>query len=114
MKNVGNIRSNAYYNPNNMPSPSAFEDDGDRAMERYIRQKYEQKLWVDKSRPGLERADSTFSSHSVASPSPTTSSPMSANFPSASPASNRPQQTQQGQPAYRNDNGVPVTEFFSI
>ncbi len=43
MKRVGNIASNRIYNPQNAKPPIPFDaDEADSAMERYIKQKYQE------------------------------------------------------------------------
>jgi len=44
MKRVGNVASNRIYNPKNTRPPIPFDaDEADSAMERFIRQKYQEK-----------------------------------------------------------------------
>ncbi|KAF5350682.1 hypothetical protein D9756_008690 [Leucocoprinus leucothites] len=52
MKEMGNIKSNAIYNPNEVrnPPPPRLDDPGrDNDLEQYIRSKYEYRRFVDKS-----------------------------------------------------------------
>lgn len=47
MKNTGNVNANAQWNPQRKQPPIPLDvDEVDSAMERYIRQKYEQKLYA--------------------------------------------------------------------
>jgi hypothetical protein len=44
MKRIGNVKSNRIYNPQNTRPPVPFDvDEADSAMERFIRQKYQEK-----------------------------------------------------------------------
>ncbi|KAF2644196.1 ArfGap-domain-containing protein [Massarina eburnea CBS 473.64] len=64
MKRVGNVESNKLYNPRNVkPQIPIDVDEVDSAMEKYVRQKYEQRLFMDQSRPGTR--SNTGSSSSV-------------------------------------------------
>jgi hypothetical protein len=64
MKRIGNTESNKTYNPRNVkPQIPVDIDEVDGAMERYIRQKYEQRLYMTDSRPGTR--SNTGSSSSV-------------------------------------------------
>ncbi|KAG7442866.1 ArfGap-domain-containing protein [Guyanagaster necrorhizus] len=52
MKNMGNVKSNAIYNPNEIrhpPPPSLMDPERDSDLEQYIRSKYEYKRFLDKS-----------------------------------------------------------------
>ncbi|KAG6817004.1 hypothetical protein H0H87_000899 [Tephrocybe sp. NHM501043] len=52
MKSIGNIRSNAIYNPNeirNPPPPNLMDAERDSELEQYIRSKYQFKRFLDKS-----------------------------------------------------------------
>ncbi|KAJ4344566.1 Protein gts1 [Didymosphaeria variabile] len=64
MKRIGNTESNKTYNPRNVKAQMPIDiDEVDGAMERYIRQKYEQRLFMTDSRPGTR--SNTGSSSSV-------------------------------------------------
>ncbi|KAL1595744.1 Protein gts1 [Paraconiothyrium brasiliense] len=64
MKRIGNTESNKTYNPRNVKAQIPIDiDEVDGAMERYIRQKYEQRLFMTDSRPGTR--SNTGSSSSV-------------------------------------------------
>ncbi|KAL5391301.1 hypothetical protein DPSP01_001176 [Paraphaeosphaeria sporulosa] len=64
MKRIGNTESNKSYNPRNVKPQIPIDiDEVDGAMERYIRQKYEQRLFMTDSRPGTR--SNTGSSSSV-------------------------------------------------
>jgi len=54
MKQNGNLKSNAYYNPNevrNPPPTNMIEQERDSELEKYIRSKYEFKRFIDRSAP---------------------------------------------------------------
>ncbi|PVH95729.1 ArfGap-domain-containing protein, partial [Periconia macrospinosa] len=64
MRRIGNVESNKAYNPRNVkPQIPIDVDEADSAMERYIRQKYEQRIFMADSRPGTR--SNTGSSSSV-------------------------------------------------
>jgi len=64
MKRIGNVDSNKSYNPRNVKPQMPIDiDEVDSAMERYIRQKYEQRVFMTDSRPGTR--SNTGSSSSV-------------------------------------------------
>lgn len=64
MKRIGNTESNKSYNPRNVKPQIPIDiDEVDGAMERYVRQKYEQRLFMTDSRPGTR--SNTGSSSSV-------------------------------------------------
>ncbi|KAF2690851.1 ArfGap-domain-containing protein [Lentithecium fluviatile CBS 122367] len=64
MKRIGNTESNKIYNPRNVkPQMPIDVDEVDSAMERFIRQKYEQRVFMNDSRPGTR--SNTGSSSSV-------------------------------------------------
>ncbi|KAF1971495.1 ArfGap-domain-containing protein [Bimuria novae-zelandiae CBS 107.79] len=64
MKRIGNTESNKTYNPRNVKPQIPIDiDEVDSAMERYIRQKYEQRIFMTDSRPGTR--SNTGSSSSV-------------------------------------------------
>src|ERR1700760_513555 len=45
MKRIGNVASNRIYNPDNTRPPVPFDaDEADSAMERFIRQKYQERV----------------------------------------------------------------------
>jgi hypothetical protein len=53
MKRVGNVESNKVYNPRNVkPQIPIDVDEVDSAMERYVRQKYELRVFMSDSQPG--------------------------------------------------------------
>ncbi|KAJ3992725.1 putative GTPase activating protein for Arf-domain-containing protein [Lentinula boryana] len=69
MKEMGNLNSNAIYNPNELrhpPPPMLTEDERDSELEKYIRAKYEYKKFFDKhalvaSKLGPSRSTSSVS-----------------------------------------------------
>ncbi|KAF2441194.1 ArfGap-domain-containing protein [Karstenula rhodostoma CBS 690.94] len=64
MKRIGNTESNKSYNPRNVKPQMPIDiDEVDGAMERHIRQKYEQRAFMTDSRPGTR--SNTGSSSSV-------------------------------------------------
>lgn len=64
MKRIGNTESNKLYNPRNVKAQMPIDvDEVDSAMERFIRQKYEQRAFMNDSRPGTR--SNTGSSSSV-------------------------------------------------
>jgi hypothetical protein len=64
MKRIGNTESNKTYNPRNIKAQMPIDvDEVDSAMERFIRQKYEQRAFMNDSRPGTR--SNTGSSSSV-------------------------------------------------
>ncbi|KAF2255414.1 ArfGap-domain-containing protein [Trematosphaeria pertusa] len=64
MKRIGNVESNKAYNPRNIKPQIPIDiDEVDSAMERFIRQKYEQRTFMNDSRPGTR--SNTGSSSSV-------------------------------------------------
>ncbi|KAF2740413.1 ArfGap-domain-containing protein [Polyplosphaeria fusca] len=63
MKRIGNTESNKSYNPRNVkPNIPIDVDEVDSAMERYIRQKYEQRIFMNDSRPGTRQNTGSTSS----------------------------------------------------
>ncbi|EAU83907.2 hypothetical protein CC1G_10312 [Coprinopsis cinerea okayama7 len=118
MRNMGNIKSNAIFNPNEVrhPPPPDLEDSSrDSELEKYIRAKYEYRKYVDKtafvaSKLGPSRSASSITPRSASTPirastlpasssSTTSSQPKASNPPppplpsSSQPSTNRPQQT---------------------
>jgi len=64
MKRIGNTESNKTYNPRNIKAQMPIDiDEVESAMERFIRQKYEQRAFMNDSRPGTR--SNTGSSSSV-------------------------------------------------
>jgi hypothetical protein len=71
MKRIGNLESNKTYNPRNVkPSIPIDIDEVDSAMERYIRAKYEQRIYLDASRPGTRQNTGSTSSEDRPPPLP--------------------------------------------
>ncbi|KAF2112448.1 hypothetical protein BDV96DRAFT_580751 [Lophiotrema nucula] len=63
MKRIGNVESNKAYNPRNVKPQIPIDiDEVDSAMERYIRQKYEQRIFLNDSRPGTRQNTGSTSS----------------------------------------------------
>ncbi|KAF2652255.1 hypothetical protein K491DRAFT_54251 [Lophiostoma macrostomum CBS 122681] len=63
MKRIGNIESNKAYNPRNAKAQMPIDiDEVDSAMERYIRQKYQERAFLDASRPGTRQNTGSTSS----------------------------------------------------
>src|SRR4051812_35467273 len=63
MKRVGNTESNKVYNPRNTKAQIPIDiDEADSAMERYIRQKYEQRAFIHDSQPGTRHNTGSTSS----------------------------------------------------
>ncbi|KAF6751143.1 hypothetical protein DFP72DRAFT_991442 [Ephemerocybe angulata] len=92
MRNMGNVRSNAIYNPNelrNPPPPNIEDGERDSEMEKYIRSKYEYRKYIDKnalvrSKLGPSRGSSD-TPRSVSSP---LTNHRASTLPSSSSASN--------------------------
>lgn len=63
MRNIGNIKSNAYWNPNPRahPVPVILGDDDDSVMERYIRDKYEKGAFRQDNYPEKSQSNLTSS-----------------------------------------------------
>ncbi|OAL49218.1 ArfGap-domain-containing protein, partial [Pyrenochaeta sp. DS3sAY3a] len=71
MKRIGNIESNKTYNPRNIRAQIPVDvDEVDGAMERYIRQKYEQRVYLQDSRPGTRQNTGSTSSEDRPPPLP--------------------------------------------
>ena len=71
MKRVGNAESNRIYNPRGARAQIPIDvDEQDGAMERYIRQKYEQRAFVDASQPGTRHNTGSTSSEDRPPPLP--------------------------------------------
>ncbi|KAF1996077.1 ArfGap-domain-containing protein [Amniculicola lignicola CBS 123094] len=63
MKRIGNTESNKQYNPRNVkPQIPVDIDEVESAMERFIRQKYEQRIFMTDSRPGTRQNTGSTSS----------------------------------------------------
>ncbi|KAH7132024.1 hypothetical protein B0J11DRAFT_420955, partial [Dendryphion nanum] len=63
MKRTGNIESNKFYNPRNIkPQIPIDVDEVDGALERFIRQKYEQRAFMNNSQPGTRHNTGSTSS----------------------------------------------------
>ncbi|RAR04905.1 uba domain-containing protein 3 [Stemphylium lycopersici] len=71
MKRIGNIESNKTYNPRNVKPQIPIDiDEVDSAMERYIRAKYEQRVYMNDSRPGTRQNTGSTSSEDRPPPLP--------------------------------------------
>ncbi|EOA80905.1 uncharacterized protein SETTUDRAFT_83205, partial [Exserohilum turcica Et28A] len=71
MKRIGNIESNKTYNPRNVKPQIPIDiDEVDSAMERYIRAKYEQRIYLNDSRPGTRQNTGSTSSEDRPPPLP--------------------------------------------
>ncbi len=71
MKRIGNLESNKTYNPRNVkPDIPIDVDEVDSAMERYVRQKYEQRIYMHDSRPGTRHNTGSTSSEDRPPPLP--------------------------------------------
>jgi hypothetical protein len=71
MKRVGNAESNKIYNPRNQKAQIPIDvDEVDGAMERYIRQKYEQRTYMAASAPGTRHNTGSTSSDDRPPPLP--------------------------------------------
>jgi hypothetical protein len=71
MKRIGNAESNKTYNPRNAKPQMPIDiDEVDSAMERYIRQKYEQRVYMHESRPGTRQNTGSTSSDDRPPPLP--------------------------------------------
>ncbi|KAF3005851.1 hypothetical protein E8E13_008863 [Curvularia kusanoi] len=71
MKRVGNAESNKTYNPRNAKAQIPIDvDEVDGAMERYIRQKYEQRAFMGASQPGTRHNTGSTSSEDRPPPLP--------------------------------------------
>jgi hypothetical protein len=71
MKRVGNAESNKMYNPRNQKAQIPIDvDEVDGAMERYIRQKYEQRIYMTASAPGTRHNTGSTSSDDRPPPLP--------------------------------------------
>ncbi|KAL6706911.1 Protein gts1 [Coniothyrium glycines] len=71
MKRIGNLESNRTYNPRNVkPQIPIDVDEVDGAMERYIRQKYEQRIYMNDPRLGTRQNTGSTSSDDRPPPLP--------------------------------------------
>ncbi|KAF1943650.1 ArfGap-domain-containing protein, partial [Clathrospora elynae] len=71
MKRIGNLESNKTYNPRNVKPHMPIDiDEVDSAMERYIRQKYEQRIYLQASRSGTRQNTGSTSSDDRPPPLP--------------------------------------------
>jgi hypothetical protein len=71
MKRMGNSESNKTYNPRNAKPQIPIDiDEVDSAMERYIRQKYEQRIYMNDTRPGTRQNTGSTSSDDRPPPLP--------------------------------------------
>jgi hypothetical protein len=71
MKRIGNVESNKTYNPRNIKPQIPIDiDEVDGAMERYIRAKYEQRIYLNDSRPGTRQNTGSTSSEDRPPPLP--------------------------------------------
>ncbi|KAF2630822.1 ArfGap-domain-containing protein [Macroventuria anomochaeta] len=71
MKRIGNAESNKTYNPRNSKAHIPIDvDEVDGAMERYIRQKYEQRIFMNASQPGTRHNTGSTSSEDRPPPLP--------------------------------------------
>jgi hypothetical protein len=71
MKRIGNSESNKTYNPRNVKPQIPIDiDEVDSAMERYIRQKYEQRIYMHDTRPGTRQNTGSTSSDDRPPPLP--------------------------------------------
>ncbi|KAL4247561.1 ADP Ribosylation Factor GTPase-Activating [Abortiporus biennis] len=82
MKQVGNIKSNAYYNPHESrhpPPTNIIDSERDSDLEKYIRSKYEFKKFVDRSAFVASKLgpSQSLSSRIGSNPSPTNASKLS-------------------------------------
>lgn len=60
MRELGNTRSNTYYNPNeqrNRPPANVDDNERDNELERFIRNKYEYRRFMDRKPPPVPRKD---------------------------------------------------------
>lgn len=71
MKRIGNVESNKTYNPRNVKPQIPIDiDEVDSAMERYIRQKYEQRIYMNNVRLGGQQNTGSTSSEDRPPPLP--------------------------------------------
>jgi hypothetical protein len=71
MKRIGNLESNKTYNPRNVKAQIPIDvDEVDGAMERYIRAKYEQRIYLNDSRLGTRQNTGSTSSEDRPPPLP--------------------------------------------
>jgi hypothetical protein len=71
MKRIGNAESNKTYNPRNTKAQIPIDiDEVDGAMERYIRQKYEQRIYMTAPQPGTRHNTGSTSSEDRPPPLP--------------------------------------------
>ncbi|KAJ2927652.1 hypothetical protein H1R20_g9443, partial [Candolleomyces eurysporus] len=92
MRNMGNVKSNGIYNPNelrNPPPPNLEDGERDSEMEQYIRAKYEYRKYIDRnalvaSKLGPSRTATSTTPRSASSP--LTSNARSSTLPSSSTA----------------------------
>jgi hypothetical protein len=71
MKRIGNAESNKTYNPRNTKPQIPIDiDEVDSAMERYVRQKYEQRVYMNDTRPGTRQNTGSTSSDDRPPPLP--------------------------------------------
>ncbi|KAK7683738.1 hypothetical protein QCA50_013114 [Cerrena zonata] len=115
MKDMGNIKSNAIYNPNELrhpPPPNMIDSERDSDLEKYIRSKYEFKSFFDKkalvasklgpSRSATNRLSAALpdsaapqpsarpSSVAVSTPASLSSTQSTSSIPAAAPAPTNP------------------------
>ncbi|KAK0469071.1 uncharacterized protein EV420DRAFT_1492337 [Desarmillaria tabescens] len=105
MKNMGNVKSNAIFNPNEIrhpPPPSLMDPERDSELEQYIRSKYEYKRFLDKSALVASKLGPSRSARSISprpqttpleKPSPTppnVSRPSTAALPQQSRSASQP------------------------
>jgi hypothetical protein len=71
MKRTGNVASNRIFNPQNIKASIPVDiDEVDGAIERFIRQKYEQRVFTAESRPGTRQNTGSTSSDDRGPPLP--------------------------------------------
>ncbi|KZW00361.1 ArfGap-domain-containing protein [Exidia glandulosa HHB12029] len=131
MRNNGNLKSNAHYNPNEArhPPPTNLEEsERDSELETYIRSKYEFKRFVDRTprAPSVQPQSSASSSaqRPTAHPPRAQSTPLTQQPPPAPAPAQRPPSAQPAQPVFSStlpyrpstsqQPAAPPTQFSNI
>ncbi|KAF9523799.1 hypothetical protein CPB83DRAFT_862298 [Crepidotus variabilis] len=101
MENIGNIKSNAIYNPNELkypPPPNLEDSERDSEIEQYIRSKYQYKKFYDRAALVASKLGPSRSATSITN-SRSSTLPSSASSPTAVRASTSRPSTASGAPA---------------
>lgn len=91
MREFGNLKSNRYYNPNeqrNRPPANVDDNERDNELERFIRNKYEYRRYMDRAPPPVPRKDPAKSPSGYLSPrsGPSSSGTSSGSRSTSGPA----------------------------